>query len=67
MPTKISPNYMFYICAGDIWDKLLDTYSMRQDIYTCYDLDGQIFNVKQGALFIANYYRILKGLWIKLE
>jgi len=67
MTTEISKNYMFYYSAHEIWEDLATTYSMRQDISTCYELESKIFGTRQGTLSISEYYGKLKGSWIDLD
>ncbi|RDX71963.1 hypothetical protein CR513_48619, partial [Mucuna pruriens] len=50
-----------------IWENLIETYSMKEDSTTCYDIESKIFNTKQETLSIIEYYGTLNGLWIKLD
>nr|KYP41699.1 hypothetical protein KK1_036913 [Cajanus cajan] len=67
MIPEISQNYMFYSSAKEIWDDLQNTFSLKKDFATCYDIESMIFNTKQGSLSILEYHRILNGLWIELD
>jgi len=67
MTTEISKNYMFYSSTREIWEDLATTYSMRQDISTCYELESKIFGARQGTLSVSEYYGKLKFLWIELD
>jgi len=58
---------MFYSSACEIWEDLATTYSMREDISTCYDLKSKIFGVKKGTLFVLKYYGMFNSLRIELD
>ncbi|RDX66359.1 hypothetical protein CR513_54873, partial [Mucuna pruriens] len=67
MTSKISRNYMYYSSAREIWENLIETYSMKEDSTACYDIESKIFNSRQGTLSVTEYYGTLNGLWIKLD
>ncbi|RDX77267.1 hypothetical protein CR513_42636, partial [Mucuna pruriens] len=58
---------MFYSSAREIWENLIETYSMKEDSTTCYDIESKIFNSRQGTLSIIEYSGTLNGLWIDKE
>jgi len=58
---------MFYSSARKIREDIATTYSIWQHIFTCYELESQIFGATQSPLFVAEYYGMLKGLWIELD
>ncbi|RDX76694.1 hypothetical protein CR513_43293, partial [Mucuna pruriens] len=61
MTSEISQNYMFYS------SNLIETYSMKKDSTTCYDIESKIFNSRQGTLSVIEYYETLNWLWIELD
>ncbi|XLR58188.1 hypothetical protein S83_008860 [Arachis hypogaea] len=67
MTPEISRNYMFFPTASEIWNNLSQAYSMKKDIATCYEIEKQIFNTKQGSLSVTDYYGMLNRLWIELD
>ncbi|RDY05100.1 hypothetical protein CR513_11095, partial [Mucuna pruriens] len=67
MTPEISQNYMFYSFVPEIWENLIETYSMKKDSTACYDIESKIFNSRQGTLSIIEYYGTLNGLWIELD
>ncbi|RDX58447.1 hypothetical protein CR513_62236, partial [Mucuna pruriens] len=67
MTPEISRNYMFYFSAREIWENLIETYSMKEDSAACYDIESKIFNSRQGTLSVTEYYGTLNGLWIELD
>ncbi|RDX72057.1 hypothetical protein CR513_48513, partial [Mucuna pruriens] len=62
MTLEISRNYMFYSSIREIWKNLIETYSMKNDSTTCYDIESKIFNSRQGTLSIIKYYVTLNGV-----
>ncbi|RDX71656.1 hypothetical protein CR513_48959, partial [Mucuna pruriens] len=60
-------NYMFYSSTHEIWENHIETYSIKEDSATCYDIERKIFNSRQGTLSVTKYYRTLNGLWIELD
>ncbi|RDX63704.1 hypothetical protein CR513_57826, partial [Mucuna pruriens] len=58
---------MFYSSAREIWENLIETYSMKEDSIACYDIESKIFNSRQGTLSVTEYYGTLNGLWIELD
>ena len=58
---------MFLPITWEIWENLCQTFSMKQGISACYEFNIKIFNIKQGALSMTNYYGALNGLWIELD
>ncbi|RDY08178.1 hypothetical protein CR513_07627, partial [Mucuna pruriens] len=58
---------MFYSSICEIWENLIETYSMKKDSGACYDIESKIFNSRQGTLSITKYYGTLNGLWIELD
>ncbi|RDX93353.1 hypothetical protein CR513_24404, partial [Mucuna pruriens] len=58
---------MFYSFAREIWENLIETYSMKEDFVACYDIESKIFNSRQGTLSVTKYYETLNGLWIELD
>ncbi|RDX69320.1 hypothetical protein CR513_51578, partial [Mucuna pruriens] len=67
MTPEISRNYMFYSSACEIWENLIETYSMKEDSTACYDIERKIFNSRQGTLSVIEYYGTLNGIWIELD
>ncbi|RDX83661.1 hypothetical protein CR513_35397, partial [Mucuna pruriens] len=69
MTPEISPNYMFYSSAREIWENLIETYSIKKkkDSTVCYDIESKIFNSRQGTFSVTEYYATLNGLWIELD
>ncbi|RDY05851.1 hypothetical protein CR513_10258, partial [Mucuna pruriens] len=67
MTLEISRNYMFYSFVCEIWENLIETYSMKKDFTVFYDIESKIFNSSQGTLSITEYYGTLNGLWIELD
>ncbi|RDX90661.1 hypothetical protein CR513_27453, partial [Mucuna pruriens] len=67
MTSEISRNYMFYSSVREIWENLIETYSMKEDSAACYDIESKIFNSRQGTLSVTEYYGTLNGLWIELD
>ncbi|RDX74027.1 hypothetical protein CR513_46270, partial [Mucuna pruriens] len=67
MTPKISRNYMFYSSIHEIWENLIETYSIKKDSTACYDIESKIFNFGQGTLSVLEYYGTLNGLWIELD
>ncbi|RDX85696.1 hypothetical protein CR513_33081, partial [Mucuna pruriens] len=53
---------MFYSFACEIWENLIETYSMKEDSATCYDIESKIFNSRQETLSVTEYYETLNGL-----
>ncbi|RDX78521.1 hypothetical protein CR513_41193, partial [Mucuna pruriens] len=47
MTSKISQNYMFYFSICDIWENIIEIYSMKKDFAACYDIESKIFNSRQ--------------------
>ncbi|RDX85692.1 hypothetical protein CR513_33090, partial [Mucuna pruriens] len=39
MTLEISHNYMFYSFIREIWENLIETYSMKKDSNACYDIE----------------------------
>jgi len=58
---------MFCFSACEIWEDLTTTYSMQQNISTCYELESKIFGTRQGTLSVSEYYGMLKALRIELD
>ncbi|RDX98123.1 hypothetical protein CR513_18969, partial [Mucuna pruriens] len=58
---------MFYSSIREIWENLIETYSMKKDSIACYDIESKIFNSRQGTLSITKYYGTMNGLWIELD
>ncbi|RDX58409.1 hypothetical protein CR513_62275, partial [Mucuna pruriens] len=58
---------MFYSSAREIWENLIETYSMKEDFVACYVIESKIFNFRQGTLSVIEYYRTLNRLWIELD
>ncbi|CAH9116256.1 unnamed protein product [Cuscuta europaea] len=58
---------MFFATVGEIWKNLAETYSMKQDLSACFELENKVFNTKQGTLSVTDYYGTLNGLWIELD
>ncbi|RDX91162.1 Copia protein, partial [Mucuna pruriens] len=67
MTQEISQNYMLYSFVCEIWENLIETYSMKKDSTACYDIESKIFNSRQGTLSVTEYYRTLNWLWIRLD
>ncbi|RDY12010.1 hypothetical protein CR513_03245, partial [Mucuna pruriens] len=51
----------------EIWENLIETYSIKKDSTTCYDIESKIFNCRQGTLSVTEYYGTLNRLWIELD
>lgn len=49
---------MFYSNAREIWEDLAATYSMRQDISRCYELETKIFGVKLRTLYFIILWNV---------
>ncbi|RDY12004.1 hypothetical protein CR513_03239, partial [Mucuna pruriens] len=58
---------MFYSFVCEIWENLIETYSIKKDSTTCYDIESKIFNCRQGTLSVTEYYGTLNRLWIELD
>ncbi|RDX81797.1 hypothetical protein CR513_37480, partial [Mucuna pruriens] len=58
---------MFYSSVREIWENLIETYSMKKDSTACYDIESKIFNSRQGTLSVIENYGTLNGLWIELD
>ncbi|RDY02083.1 hypothetical protein CR513_14522, partial [Mucuna pruriens] len=58
---------MFYSSAHEIWENLIETYSIKEDYAACYDIESKIFNSRQGTLFRIEYHGTLNRLWIELN
>ncbi|RDX78022.1 hypothetical protein CR513_41764, partial [Mucuna pruriens] len=56
MTSKISRNYMLYSSVREIWENLIETYSMKKDSIACYDIESKIFNSRQRTLSLTKYY-----------
>ncbi|RDX98018.1 hypothetical protein CR513_19134, partial [Mucuna pruriens] len=41
---EISSNYMFYSSVHEIWENLIETYSMKKNSTACYDIESTTFN-----------------------
>ncbi|RDY12087.1 hypothetical protein CR513_03164, partial [Mucuna pruriens] len=67
MTLKISRNYIFYFSTSEIWENLIETYSMKEDSTAYYDIKSKIFNSRQGTLSVTEYYGTLNELWIELD
>ncbi|RDY07225.1 hypothetical protein CR513_08699, partial [Mucuna pruriens] len=35
-------NYMFYSSIHELWENLIETYSMKKDFAACYDIESKI-------------------------
>ncbi|RDX72237.1 hypothetical protein CR513_48303, partial [Mucuna pruriens] len=44
---------MFYSFVREMWENLIETYSMKNDFTACYDIERKIFNSRQGILSIT--------------
>ncbi|RDX63581.1 hypothetical protein CR513_57975, partial [Mucuna pruriens] len=66
MTLEISQNYMFHSSICEIWENLIETYSMKKDSTACYDIESKIFNSRQGTLLVTEYYGTLIELWIEI-
>ncbi|RDX84845.1 hypothetical protein CR513_34043, partial [Mucuna pruriens] len=56
---------MFYSSIHEIWENLIQTYSMKKDFTACYDIESKIFNSRQGTLSMCKansigYTRLVK-------
>ncbi|RDY12349.1 hypothetical protein CR513_02883, partial [Mucuna pruriens] len=40
MTLEISWNYMLYSSIREIWENLIETYSIKKDSPTCYDIEN---------------------------
>ncbi|RDY10217.1 hypothetical protein CR513_05302, partial [Mucuna pruriens] len=58
--------YVLFLCS-EIWENLIETYSIKKDSAACYNIESKIFNTRQGTLSIIEYYGALNGLWIELD
>jgi len=67
MIPEISRNYKFYSSVKEIWYDLNNTFSLKKDFATCYDIETKVFNTKPGSLSILEYYGFLNGLWMELD
>ncbi|RDY10984.1 hypothetical protein CR513_04411, partial [Mucuna pruriens] len=67
MTLEISQNYMFYSSVCEIWENLIETYSIKKDSAACYDIRSKIFNSRQGTLSVTEYYGTMNRLWIELD
>ncbi|RDX64657.1 hypothetical protein CR513_56768, partial [Mucuna pruriens] len=67
MTLEISQNYMFYSSICEIWENLIETYSMKKDSTARYDIKSKFFNSTQGTLPVTEYYGTINELWIKLD
>ncbi|RDX67670.1 hypothetical protein CR513_53415, partial [Mucuna pruriens] len=61
MTLEIILNYMFYSFVREIWNNLIETYSMTKDFTACYDIESRILNCRQGTLLVIEYYETLKS------
>ncbi|RDX94266.1 hypothetical protein CR513_23369, partial [Mucuna pruriens] len=52
---------MFYFFVCEIWENLIETYSMKKDFVACYDIKSKVFNSRQETLSVTEYYETLKG------
>ncbi|RDX94577.1 hypothetical protein CR513_23028, partial [Mucuna pruriens] len=43
---SMNRNYMFYSSVHEIWENLIEIYSMKKNSATCYDIESKIFNSK---------------------
>ncbi|RDX93262.1 hypothetical protein CR513_24499, partial [Mucuna pruriens] len=50
---------MFYSFTREIWENLIETYSIKEDSTACYDIGSKIFNSRQGTLSVTVYYGTL--------
>ncbi|RDX76964.1 hypothetical protein CR513_42984, partial [Mucuna pruriens] len=67
LTSRISQNYMFYSFVREIWENLIETYSIKKDFVACYDIESRIFNSRQGTFSVIKYYETLNMLWIELD
>ncbi|RDX97059.1 hypothetical protein CR513_20216, partial [Mucuna pruriens] len=54
MTLEISHNYMFYSSVHEIWENLIERYSMKKDFAACYDIESKIFNSRKGTLLVTD-------------
>ncbi|RDX68040.1 hypothetical protein CR513_53015, partial [Mucuna pruriens] len=60
MTLEIRRNYMFYSFIREIWENLIEIYSMKKDSTAYYDIESEIFNSRQGTFSVTEYYGTLK-------
>ncbi|QHO01094.1 uncharacterized protein DS421_13g412040 [Arachis hypogaea] len=62
----ISQSVMWHNNAIDLWQDLKHLY-YQGDIFQIAEIEEELFSMRQGALFITEYFTMLKAVWEELQ
>ena len=63
MDKEISPNYMCFSIAKELWDKVTAMYFDLGNQSQIYELNLKLSEIRQGSDTVTTYFNSLKCIW----
>ncbi|CAN1819859.1 hypothetical protein LINPERHAP1_LOCUS28873 [Linum perenne] len=67
MNSNIGENFLLHQTAQEIWEDARDTYSTTDNSSALFEVETQLYNLKQGEMDASEYFNTLGRYWLHLD